>query len=630
MTDARTDWEQRIYRRLTDTSSADPSSALPAPSGLLARPRAGHVQLSWAPVPGAAGYLIERTGGDGEPHIVSHGGSDVPAIPGNCFADTGLVDGQDYSYRVAAVAGAEFPAWQWSDSVTARTHPARPDNLTLAVDATAASGRLQRVWQMVGSERLSQFRLGADQNGHDIGTEFAEALRMAHDELGVRYLRAHAILHDDNAVVTRNRDGSLAFDFGIVDELYDKLLAIGIRPIVELSFMPRALAADPEQTVFTYRGIISPPADWAEWRELIAALARHLVERYGIDEVAQWGFEVWNEPNLVVFWSGSQQDYFRLYAETARAVKSVDPRLPVGGPSTAASEWIEPLAAYAEQHDLPLDFVTSHTYGNLPIDAQPALRRHGFDKAPIWWTEWGVGSTHFGPIHDGVIGAPFVLSGYAAVQNRMDALAYWVVSDHFEELGRPPSLFHNGFGLLTVGNLRKPRYWAVALAEQLGDDLLDCELAGDGAGVLIQALASTRPDGVIDLLIWNGTINAELMGGDPRLARTIEITLAGLDESEYQAVVARVDQEHSNVLAGYPEDVDWPDAELWRQLRAADRLSEQELPAVPVENGSAQLELSVPMPGIARVRLTPGPAPVADVGAGTADTAPPIDKEIAG
>jgi xylan 1,4-beta-xylosidase len=630
MTDARTDWEQRIYRRLTDTSSADPSSALPAPSGLLAQPRAGHVQLSWTPVPGAAGYLIERSEGDGEPHIISHGGSDVPAVPGNCFADTGLADGRDYSYRVAAVAGAEFPAWHWSESVTASTDPARPENLTLAVDTAATSGRLQRVWHMVGSERLSQFRLGADQNGHDIGAEFAEALRMAHDELGVRYLRAHAILHDDNAVVTRNPDGGLAFDFSIVDELYDELLAIGIRPIVELSFMPRALAADPEQTVFTYRGIISPPTDWAEWRELIAALAGHLVERYGIDEVAQWGFEVWNEPNLVVFWSGSQQDYFRLYAETARAVKSVDPRLPVGGPSTAASEWIEPLAGYAEQHDLPLDFVTSHTYGNLPIDAQPALRRHGFDKAPIWWTEWGVGSTHFGPIHDGVIGAPFVLSGYAAVQNRMDALAYWVVSDHFEELGRPPSLFHNGFGLLTVGNLRKPRYWAVALAEQLGDDLLDCKLAGDGAEVLVQALASRHSNGVIDLLIWNGTINAELLDGDPRLTRTIEITLTGLDESNYRAVVARVDRQHSNVLADYPEDVDWPDAELWRQLRDADRLSEQELSAPPVENGSAQLELSVPMPGIARIRLTPGPSPVADVAAVAADTAPLIDKEIAG
>jgi xylan 1,4-beta-xylosidase len=633
MTDARTDWEQRIYRRLTDTSTADPGTALPAPSGLVAQPRYGHVQLTWAPVAGAAGYLIERTDGDGEPHIVTHGGSDVPAVPGTSFADTGLRDGLDYRYRVAAIAGAEFPAWHWSAPVVARTAPARtavagphspaPATVTLAVDAGEVSGRLQRVWQMVGSERLSQLTLGPDEHGHHIGSEFRDALVMAHDDLGVRYVRAHAILHDDNAVVSRTADGTLAFDFTSVEHLYDQVLALGIRPIVELSFMPAVLARDPEQTVFTYQGIISPPTDWAEWRQLITALAGHLVERYGIDEVAQWGFEVWNEPNLVVFWSGTQQEYFQLYAETARAVKSVDPRLPVGGPSTAASEWIEPLAAYAEEHELPLDFVTSHTYGNLPVDAQPALRRHGFDKAPIWWTEWGVGSTHFGPIHDGVLGAAFVLSGYAAVQNRMDALAYWVISDHFEELGRPPSLFHNGFGLLTVGNLRKPRYWAVALAEQLGDDLLRCELTGDGAGVLVQALATRHADGTVDLLIWNGTVNAELMDGDPRLARQVEIVLTGLADRGYRATLARVDEQHSNVQAGYPAGVDWPDDELWQRLRAADHLDEQGLSDLPAGHGAGRLTLTVPMPGIARIRLTPGQT-------ARAGDAPANDKENAG
>ncbi|MEO6702721.1 MAG: xylan 1,4-beta-xylosidase [Jatrophihabitantaceae bacterium] len=610
-TDARADWEQRIYLRLTDTGSADPSTALPAPAGLAAEPGLGHVRLSWQPVPGAAGYLIERRDGEGEPHLVSHGGSDVPAVPGCAFADTGLADGQPYSYRVAAVTGAEFPAWHWSEPVRSSTDPSRPPAITLAVEADQVAGQLQRVWQMVGSERLSQLRLGVDPdstdpNAHQIGPEFAEALRIAHDELGVRYVRAHAILHDDNQVVSRDAEGNLHYDFSIVDELYDQILAIGIRPIVELSFMPAALAANPDETVFTYRGIISPPADWAEWRALIAELTQHLVDRYGIDEVAQWGFEVWNEPNLVVFWTGSQQDYFRLYAEAARAVKSVDSRLPVGGPSTAASEWIEPLAAYAEQHDLPLDFVTSHTYGNLPVDAQPALRRHGFDKAPIWWTEWGVGSTHYGPIHDGVIGAAFVLSGYAAVQNRMDALAYWVISDHFEELGRPPRLFHNGFGLLTVGNLRKPRYWAVALAEQLADDLLRTELSGDGAEVLVQALASKHPDGRIDLLLWNGTINAELMDGDPRLDREVEIRLSGLAESSYRVSVARVDELHSNVLQGYPDGLDWPDQEQWRLLRAADRLDQRQLADLTVAQGSGQLTITLPMPAIARIRLTPG------------------------
>ena len=602
--DARTDWERRIYTRLTDTTSADPSSALPAPGNVQAVGQVGHVRLTWDTVPGAAGYLIERADGDDQPRLVMHGGSDVPAVPETAFADTGLEPGTEYSYRVAAVAGAEFPAWNWSEPAQATPLAGPADPVRLTVDAGQVSGRLNRVWHMVGSERLTQLTFGDDGHGHLIGAEFTEALHIAHDELGVRYVRAHAILHDDNEVVTRD-DAGLHYDFSRIDALYDQLLAIGIRPIVELGFMPAALAADPSETVFTYKGIISPPADWSEWHDLIGALAGHLVARYGIDEVAQWGFEVWNEPNLVVFWSGSQAEYFRLYAEAARAIKAVDPRLPVGGPSTAASEWIEPLAEYCERHDLPLDFATSHTYGNLPVDAQPALARHGFDKAPIWWTEWGVGSTHFGPIHDGVIGAPFVLSGYQSVQHRMDALAYWVISDHFEELGRPPALFHNGFGLLTEGNLRKPRFWAVKLAEELGDDLVAAELTGDGAGTLIRAFSTRAADGRIDVLVWNGTVNADLMAGDDALRRTVAVELTGLS-GPYTATLARVDEHHSNILDGYPAGTDWPDADLMGQLHGRDELSIESLPNV--DGPTASFEINLPMPGIARLRLSPGAA----------------------
>lgn len=604
--DARADWEQRIYRRLTDTAAADPSTSLPAPSEVVAVPRSGYVLLSWAPVLGAAGYLIERTDGAGEPHIVAHGGSDVPAVPGCEFADTGLDSATAYSYRVGAVAGAEFPAWNWSEPVSGRISDDAAELVHVAVDASAVTGQLQRVWHMIGSERLTQLMFGPDENGHDIGAEFTEALRRAHDDLGVTHVRAHAILHDDNKVVTRGADGVLQYDFSTVDRLYDTILELGVRPVVELSFMPEVLAADPTQSVFTYRGLISPPKDWSEWHAVVAALAAHLVERYGVDEVAQWGFEVWNEPNLEVFWSGSQSDYFRMYAEAARAVKGVDERLPVGGPSTAAADWIEPLAAYAEANDLPLDFATSHTYGNMPLDAEPALQRHGFDKTPIWWTEWGVGSTHFGPIHDGVIGGPFVLSGFAAVQNRMDALAYWVISDHFEELGRPTRLFHNGFGLLTVGNLRKPRYWAVHLAAHLGDQLLAREVSGDGADVLVQTLASRHDDGTVDVLVWNGTINGQLTGGDPRLDRQIRVRIAGLDDASRTATIARVDATHSNILAGYPDDVDWPNTALWERLRAADHLDEEQLQDVVTTDGTAVVDFALPMPGIARIRLSTG------------------------
>jgi len=600
---AREDWERRIYRRLTDTSAASDEFALPAPPGVKAVAGVGHIRLSWDEVDGAAGYLIERTGPDGERRLVQHGGSDVPAVPGTKFADTGLEDGAAYLYRVGAVAGADYPVWAWSAEVSASTLTGEPEPVAVAVDASKPVGKLDRVWRMVGSERLTQLRVGDDGNGNDIGTEFAEALQRAHDDLGVTHVRAHAILHDDNHVVTRADDGRLAFDFTEVDRIYDQVLEIGIKPVVELSFMPAAIARDPKETVFTYRGIISPPSDWNEWHDVVAALAEHLVDRYGIDEVATWSFEVWNEPNLEVFWTGTQDDYLRLYDEAAHAVKGVDVRLLVGGPSTAAAEWIAALAAHAEKESVPFDFATSHTYGNVPLDIRPALERHGYGDIPVWWTEWGVGSSHFGEIHDGVSGAPFVLSGFAAVQGRMDALAYWVISDHFEELGRPPALFHNGFGLLTVGNLRKPRYWAAHLAAHQGDEILGCRVDGDGAGVLVQAWATLHDDGTVDVLLWNGTVNAELMRGDPRLQRRVSLTVRGLPGTSYRAMLARVDAQHSNIKAGYPDGVDWPDAELWQRLHAADQLYEEQLPDVTPRDSTAEFDIVLPQPGVARIRL---------------------------
>ncbi|MHB1594283.1 MAG: GH39 family glycosyl hydrolase [Streptosporangiaceae bacterium] len=606
---ARGDWERRIYRRSTDTAGADPARALPAPARLTATPGAGHVRLDWQPVPGAAGYLIERTGPDGKPQIVTHGGSDVPAVPGPPFADTGLDEGVGYRYRVGAVTAAEHPVWAWSEPIGGSPAGGEPGGVTVTVDAAADRGRPDRVWQMVGSERLSQLRLDGSAAERVIASEFADALAAARSDLGVTTVRAHAILHDDNAVVRVDAGGALSFDFSRVDAIYDQLLATGLRPVVELSFMPAALARDPGQTVFGYRGIISPPADWARWRSLVGALARHLVDRYGIDEVATWAFEVWNEPNLAVFWTGTRQEYLRLYDEAAGAIKSVDGRLRVGGPATAAAEWIDSLAAHAAADGVPLDFVSTHTYGNLPLDLRPTLARHGLAKVPVWWTEWGVGATHNGPVHDGPLGAPFILTGLRAAQGRLDALAYWVISDHFEELGRPDRLFHNGFGLLTVGNLRKPRYWALHLAAHLGDHLLGCELAGDGADTLVQAWAARHDDGTVDVLIWNGTINTALMDGDQRLDRRISLAVTGLPAIAYRVSLARIDHQHSNIVRHCPPEVSWPDEAGWARLRAADALHEERLPDVTPDAGTARFHLELPMPGVARVRMSAGSPP---------------------
>ncbi|MGH2820354.1 MAG: GH39 family glycosyl hydrolase, partial [Actinomycetota bacterium] len=396
------------------------------------------------------------------------------------------------------------------------------------------------------------------------------------------------------------------YDFAGIDRVYDRILGLGLRPIVEISFMPRALARDPEATVFTYGGIISPPRDWDRWADLIRALASHLVERYGLEEVARWAFEVWNEPNLEVFWTGTQHEYFRLYETAARAIKSVDGRLRVGGPGSAAAGWIEDFIDWISEHDVPLDFLATHAYGIAPLDLRAAPARRGRPDLPVWWTEWGVTPTHFAGVNDSAFGAPFVLSGMRTAQRtETEAVAYWVVSDQFEELGRPPSLLHGGFGLLTVGNLRKPRYWALALLKQLGPDAVDARVDGDGARSLVDVLAARR-GGVVDVLVWNGTLDQSKAEGSPALDRVLRLKIRGLEAPSYSASLARIDAFHSNIGAHWPRRDGWPDERGWRRLRALDRLHEEPLGDLEAASGDVELELELPMPGVARLRLIPG------------------------
>ena len=242
------------------------------------------------------------------------------------------------------------------------------------------------------------------------------------EELGVTAVRAHAILHDDLGVY-REVDGRPLFDFDVVDRVYDRVLDAGCRPVVEVSFMPRDLARDPSATVFAYDAIVSPPRDWDRWAELVERLAGHLVERYGADEVASWGFEIWNEPNLEVFWAGTQAEYFRLYEVSARAIKSVDQRLLVGGPSTAAAGWIPEFVDFVTAAGVPVDFVTTHAYGIPPLDFRPVLREAGLDHVATWWTEWGLAAIHNAAVNDRPYGAPFVLRGMTAGMRVADAVS---------------------------------------------------------------------------------------------------------------------------------------------------------------------------------------------------------------
>jgi xylan 1,4-beta-xylosidase len=464
---------------------------------------------------------------------------------------------------------------------------------------------------MIGSEHLSYLLQRERTGGRVIGSELREALRIAHDDLGVRAVRAHGILCDDLGVY-REAGGAPRYDFSGVDRVYDELLELGLRPIVELSFMPADLARDPGKTVFTYEAIISPPKDWDRWAELVTRLVEHLADRYGLSELKEnWAFEVWNEPNLDVFWSGTPEEYFRLYDISADAIRLVNPELRVGGPASAAAEWADDLLAHVTESGAPLDFVSTHVYGNAPLDLRPVLARYGHD-APLWWTEWGPTPTHFNRVGDTVFAATFLLRGMRSALGRIGALSHWVASDHFEELGPPPALFHGGFGLLSVGNLRKPRFWAMALLARLGTEELAVDIEGDGAWSMIEALAARGTGGRIGILVWNAPLDQHHIGGDPQLDRAIRLRVK-VDGPGYTVTHHRIDARHSNIVAVWDRlrgGADWPDDAQWRLLASANVLEEL-TPSVHITpaGGELALDYALPMPAVSYLELVPDVSP---------------------
>ena len=613
MGSARTDWEGRIGIR-TGTAFAGSAPRLDPPASLGVVAGGHQVTLSWELVEGAVGYQVHVADGPyGLWEPLDHAGRDVLAVPHPPYVDTTGTPGVERWYAVSALSDVhvEGPMSQ-AVGMSPLARATRP--VTVAVDAAREVGELARPWRpMIGSEHLSHALSTDTTGGRVIGEELTSALRAAHDELGVTHVRAHAILGDALGVYHEDDTGDPVHDFSGVDRVYDHIRSLGLYPVVEVSFMPRDLAADPTKTVFDYEAQISPPKDWERWHALVRDLTAHLLERYGDEVVEHWSFEVWNEANLEVFWSGTPEEYLRLYDVTVDAVRSVDPRLVVGGPSSAAAGWVEELLAHAERTGSPVDFISTHTYGSPPLDFRPTHARYGRAGTPIWWTEWGVTPTHFNEVSDAVFAGVFLLRGMASAMDRIEALSYWVVSDHFEELGRPPSLLHGGFGLRTVGELRKPRWWALAMLERLGPRRLAVSLSGDGGGSLVEALAAARPDGAVSVLAWNLTLDQTKASGSPELGRDVRVAVSGLEPgAAYTLVHERVDQGHSNVAATWQAlrraGQDWPTEEQWAALSEADRLEllEPERTVVADASGSVLVEFALPMPAMSLLTLTPG------------------------
>ncbi|MFO1400853.1 MAG: hypothetical protein U1F30_06535 [Steroidobacteraceae bacterium] len=400
----------------------------------------------------------------------------------------------------------------------ARVGPALAGAQRIEIDLGRDAGALPHAWESaIGSDRLAvAFR-----------EPWIEDLRTAHALGGFRAVRCHGLFDEEMGICRGFDAAGPVTSFVYLDQVYDRLLELGVKPFVELSFMPAALASS-RNSVFWYRGNASPPKDFAAWGQLVAALARHLVQRYGIAEVATWRFECWNEPNLS-FWAGTQAQYFELYRVTAAALKGVDARLQVGGPATAMMMWIPDFLAYCRAHAVPVDFVSSHVY---PDDPQETVfgepRRHPFEEV----IPRALAQANAQIEAAGYKGTPLLLSEWSsqnpafiahtldATLGMADTLAFWQVSSVFEEQGTPASFDTSLYGLFIQSGVPRASLHAFTLLHRLGE-----RRAWSAPGPV---LASRRADGSSAVLAWNlAPRNVRGMMGDPLAAFQAEVLPPG-------------------------------------------------------------------------------------------------------
>ncbi len=249
-----------------------------------------------------------------------------------------------------------------------------------------------------------QFCVGSGHALLALRTDYTRQLKFIHDTLGIERVRFHGIFCDDMRTfndlsmqipVPAGKEFT-EYNFNACGVAYDNVLEAGMKPFVELSFMPHKLMVKeegrPTDGAFFYKPAIVPPADDAAWKEYIQEFIRFLQHRYGEEEIRTWYFEVWNEPDLPgAFFNGTRDEYFHLYETTVLAIKEIDPAIPVGGPSTSNSKWVKSFLKFCRERNLPVDFVTTHQYAGDPLggvenqgDPTEDGQSEGFDVTAFW------------------------------------------------------------------------------------------------------------------------------------------------------------------------------------------------------------------------------------------------------
>ncbi|MFP4551371.1 MAG: GH39 family glycosyl hydrolase [Spirochaetales bacterium] len=454
--------------------------------------------------------------------------------------------------------------------------------------------------------------------------DLQQHLRFLKKELDFTYIRFHASFHDDVGVVQRDSDGGLRFRWTQLDHIYDFLVDAGFDPIVEINPMPQALASG-EQKMFWYGMNVTPPASYDEWEQFIGAWVAHIVERYGLDCVRRWYFEVWNEPDLSGFWSSTMEEYYRLYASCARVIKGFDSGLRVGGPATAgAIDQVLPFARWCRENNVPVNFLSYHNYPQNEVGAYPEqsesphrpgmffvdrvretkrrLQDEGYGDLPLFMTEWNtqaqntdwqarwVGNEHVNDLFSGAA----VCHLAHGCDEALDMMGFWVASDVFEEGGpqlEPYGNRYQYYGMLSVDGTPKASYHAFSFLNRLRGPRYALTLP-DNLPVT-RGVVVTDERSVTRALVWNCAFPTD-EATEWTLSVSLPVPRTASARSQLRLTIATVREGQGSA---------W---EFWKAMGAPPTLTQTEhkalaaraLPAwssvmMPVTDGKVTLELAL-------------------------------------
>ena len=419
--------------------------------------------------------------------------------------------------------------------------------------------------------------IGAGRANEGLRADWQQQLRTAQKECGFKYIRMHGLLTDDMAVYREDNNGNPIYNYQYIDVLYDFLLSIDMKPFVEFGFMPKALASG-KQTIFWWKGNVTPPKDYEKWKNLIENLVKHWTERYGEEEVALWYFEIWNEPNLSPgFWTGTQEEYFKLYQFAVEGIKNVNPNYKVGGPATAGAAWVPEMIQFCETNAVPIDFISTHTYGVKQgyldetatsgtilskdqwavsgdvLKSRKQISNSTKPKLELHYTEWSSSYTPADPIHDSYHQASYILEKLKQVGSAANSMSYWVFTDIFEEAGPRTTPFHGGFGLMNYQGIKKSAYFAYSYLNKLGSSVVEnsdesswvCKSDNGNFQLLLWDFTYTHPgDSVLNQMYYNRDLPSKSKG-------KVNIEIRNIPKGKYQLKLYKIGYETNDPYTQY-------------------------------------------------------------------------------